>query len=144
MMFLIGGSSKVRDGCSKAQDGRKVTAGVVIGVTAISGVFDAGASEAAVPGEIALEEAILEGGTELAANILPNNEVGVIIGWGTSQSAEQVAITKQLTASITESDVAGMEAKGLNRATVERFIDVYEKAMRAGGLAADRLDQGWS
>jgi RHS repeat-associated protein len=44
----------------------KVTANVVIGVTAISGVFDAGASEAAVPGEIALEEALLEGG-EIAA-----------------------------------------------------------------------------
>ena len=44
----------------------KVVSNVAIGVTAISGVFDAGASEAALPEEIALEEALLEGG-ELAA-----------------------------------------------------------------------------
>ena len=53
----------------------KTMSAVVIGTTAVSGLFDAGASEAAVPGEIALEEALLEGG-EIAAT--ESSETGAV------------------------------------------------------------------
>ena len=44
----------------------KIAGGVIIGATALSGLADGGASELAVPEEIALEEALIEGG-EIAA-----------------------------------------------------------------------------
>lgn len=46
----------------------KVAGAVVIGATVISGLVDGGASELAVPEEVALEEALVEGGETAAEN----------------------------------------------------------------------------
>ena len=67
----------------------KVVSNVTIGVTAISGVFDAGASELAIPEEIALEEALLEGG-ELAAEGVGESAAGA------ANSAEHILGEKNL------------------------------------------------
>lgn len=68
---------------------------------------------------------------DLPLNILSNNVAGSIIGWGTGQE-EGVVATEQLTANLTGQDVATMEAKGLNPATVQKLMNVYEKAVAEG------------
>jgi RHS repeat-associated protein len=68
---------------------------------------------------------------DLSLSILPNNEAGAIIGWGTGQ-AQGVIATEQLTATLTEQDVAAMEAKGLNPSTVDKLMNVYERAVAEG------------
>ena len=61
--------------------------------------------------------------------VLSNKRFGEIVRWGKSQSADGVAATVARTANLTRSDVKEMIQKGLNRKSVEAFIEVYKKAL---------------
>jgi uncharacterized protein RhaS with RHS repeats len=71
---------------------------------------------------------------ELSAStgeILTNQAAGQIIGWGTGQ--EGAAATEQLTNSLTEKGVQQMIDKGLTKATVQRLVFQYGRAIAEGG-----------
>jgi RHS repeat-associated protein len=69
----------------------------------------------------------LSGGGE----ILSNQAAGAIIGWGTGQ--EGAAATEQLTSSLTRQGVQQMIDKGLTKATVQRLVFQYGRAIAEGG-----------
>jgi RHS repeat-associated protein len=76
----------------------KTVGAVVVGATAVSGLFDGGASELAVPEELAAEEALLEGGEVVEADTAETYEVGAksvntgknINNWETPSTPDQV------------------------------------------------------
>jgi len=61
--------------------------------------------------------------------VLSNKRFGEIVRWGKSQSADGVAATVARTASLTRPGVKEMIRQGLNRKSVEAFIEVYKTAL---------------
>ena len=78
---------------------------------------------------------------DLSLNTLTYQEAGAIIGWGTGQAQAGVAVTEQLAANLTAEDVAGMEAKGLNTATAQKLLNVYERAVAAGRAGEQAMER---
>ena len=115
------------------------------GMNAI-GAFAAGSVVAGVTGGVGLYAAGSGAGLttlgDLSLNILTNQDAGAIIGWGTSQSEAGVLATRQLAATLTEQDVAAMEAKGLNPATAQKLLNVYERAVAAGKAGGEAGQAG--
>jgi hypothetical protein len=66
-----------------------------------------------------------------AGKILSNQAAGKIIGWPTGQAA--AGRTVEMARNLTAEQVAAMQARGLNRATVESLRGTYQKAIEAGG-----------
>jgi RHS repeat-associated protein len=66
-----------------------------------------------------------------AERILSNQVAGDIIQWPTGQGSAQ--LTAEMARDLTAEQVASMQAKGLNLATVEALRSQYGRALEAGG-----------
>ncbi len=119
-----------------ARDGNGAIKAFVVGSVAVGGTAGVGLyASGAGAGLTTLGD--------LSLNILTNQDAGAIIGWGTGQAESGVLATQQLAANLTAEDVAGMEAKGLNPATAQKLLNVYERAVaagKAGGQAMARRE----
>jgi RHS repeat-associated protein len=119
-----------------ARDGNGAIKAFVVGSVAIGGTAGVGLyASGAGAGLTTLGD--------LSLNILTNQQAGAIIGWGTGQAEAGVLATQELAANLTAEDVAGMEAKGLNPATAQKLLNVYERAVtagKAGGQAMARRE----
>ena len=78
-------------------------------------------------------EFIVAGAAAGGEGILSAAEYGEIIGWGTGQSAEAVAVTEAVTESLTTEAVEGMIEEGLTKEFVESQVAAYERAVAQGG-----------
>ena len=112
----------------------KTIGGVVMGATAISGVIDGGASELALPEEIALEEALLEGGAEAAeTEAATAAEVGAEEGGQAASEKQALRVAKQIEKDLGKDarrDFHDEKLKGAGDRTMQQLKDdaraIYE------------------
>jgi hypothetical protein len=62
-----------------------------------------------------------------------SGELGKVIGWGTGQTAADVAQTLQLTRELTPARVAAIAKQGVTRDWVQEQLQLYQKAFESGG-----------
>ncbi len=105
-----------------------------MGATAISGVIDGGASELALPEEIALEEALLEGGAEAAeTEAATAAEVGAEEGGQAASEKQALRVAKQIEKDLGKDarrDFHDEKLKGAGDRTMQQLKDdaraIYE------------------